>query len=218
MSQTIPASLVKELRDQTGAGMMDASARSRRRTATSRPPAAAARAGHGLRRQARRPRDDRGPRRLPDRETAAARWSPSAARRSPSRKTAEFQAFASEGAGRGRGGRPGRGRAALDAERIGAHRRQAGREHRRRRRASATRRRTARCSRATCTRRRTRSACSSCSAAARRSWRASVAMHVSFAAPEWVVARGRAGRRSSRPSGTSTLNSDEVLVEARAGA
>ena len=65
---TITASLVKELRDATGAGMMackQALAGDRRRPRGR--PDAAARAGHGLGRQARRPRDDRGSRRLPHR-------------------------------------------------------------------------------------------------------------------------------------------------------
>ena len=60
--------LVKELRDQTGAGMMDCKRASQEtdgdlEAATHAP----ARARHGAGRQARRPRDDRGHRRLPDR-------------------------------------------------------------------------------------------------------------------------------------------------------
>ena len=90
MAAEISAQLVRELREQTGAGMMDCK-RALQETngdmrGRGRPPA---REGHGERRQARRSRDDRGPRRLPARRRrlAAGRWSPSGARRSPSRTT-----------------------------------------------------------------------------------------------------------------------------------
>ena len=65
MSRRSPPSLVKELRDRTGAGMMDCK-RALEETGGDLEAArsAAPRAGHGAGRQARRPRDDRGRGRL----------------------------------------------------------------------------------------------------------------------------------------------------------
>ena len=88
MSTTISASHVKELRDADRRGDDGLQARARGDGRRPRGRAhAPAREGHGPGGEARRPRDDRGHGRLRIDGDDAARWSPSAARRSRSRTT-----------------------------------------------------------------------------------------------------------------------------------
>ena len=139
MSTAISASLVKELRDRTGAGMMDckraleetdgdieAAREAPAREAWRRPPSAPA---------ARRPRassatgiDD----------GHAARWSRSAARPSPSRRTRSSRASAKQVLDAVDAARPGAAAESLEDERVELIA-QARREHRRRRRRRASR-------------------------------------------------------------------------------
>ena len=119
---TISASLVKELRDQTGAGMMDCK-RALVETDGDLEAArdAAARAGHGHGGQARRPRDHRGQGARHRFRLDRGRWSPSAARPSRCRRTT------SSSRSPRRSSRPSRPAAesaveALEQERVGARR------------------------------------------------------------------------------------------------
>ncbi len=85
----ISAALVKELRERTGAGMMDCKRALQETNGDIEAAIVLLREkGMAQRRQACRPRDDRGPRRLPARRRRlGARSSPSAARPSRSRRT-----------------------------------------------------------------------------------------------------------------------------------
>ena len=155
----ISAALVKELRDATGAGMMDckrALAGDGRRLRRGRQ--APAREGHGLGREARRPRDERGQGRLPARATTSARdrrrrlrdRAGLEQRRVPRVRARRCSRPSSSTAARPRRARGRAGRADGEARR----------EHRRRRREAHRGGGRRACSPPTSTRRRTRSACS----------------------------------------------------------
>ena len=110
---TISASLVKELRELTGAGMMDCKRALQETDGDLDAAARCCASGAWRGRQARRPGDDRGPRRLDRQRRRAATMVASAARRSPSRRTTSSRrspsrcssASHAEGAERGRGAR-----------------------------------------------------------------------------------------------------------------
>ena len=167
----ISATLVKELRDQTGAGMMDA----KRALVDAGGDIEAARTllrergmASAAKREGRETSEGLVGYRISD---GHATMVAVGCETEPVSKNSEFQDFAkkvldavdADGVARGRRAR--RGAAGAD--------RQARREHRRRCRRRASRRSTAACSRATSIRRRTSSACSCSSAAATRTSRAS---------------------------------------------
>ena len=204
MSQVqISASLVKELRDRTGAGMM-AAKRALEETGGDVEAAAAApaRAGHGRSRQARRPRDHRG-------RGARRRSSGNVGaivavgcETEPVSKNDEFLALRREAALEAVEADGPDALAGLEERRLELIA-QARREHRARRRAPASRPATASCWPSTCTRRRTRSACSSASRAPtpppRAGWRCT------SRSPRRATATStRCPRRSSPPSARST--------------
>ncbi len=189
----ISAAMVKELRDATSAGIMDVQARApgdRRRLR--RGDEAPAREGHGVSREARRPRDDRGHRHDRRPTTSAARSSRSAARPSRSRRTTTSARSPATCCARCTIGAKSAVEVLEDAARraLGTTRR----EHPDRRCAAHDRRATERRSSRTSTRRRTRSASCSRSRAAAPSCRAS-------------------SRCTSRSRGRPTASRDEVPAD-----
>ena len=208
----ISASLVKELRDQTGAGMMDC----KRALVETGGDIEAARQllrekGMAQAAQARRPRDDRGQGRLTASPTTAAGTIVAVGcETEPVSKNDEFLAFAekvleavdAEGARRrerARGASASSSSRKLGENIVVARRRAL--RGRRRRDARRLRR----------TRRRTSSACSSSvrggsRASSRARWRCTSPP----SAPQWIGPRRRARRGGRRPSATIYANSDEV--------
>ena len=185
VSTTISASLVKELRDATGAGMMDCK-RALEETDGDLDAARTLLRERGMASAGKRAGRETteglvgyivdGSRRLDRRHRLRDRA------RVEERRVPELR---DQGASRCTRGRPGRGRGVRG--RAYRARREARREHRGRRSRALRGARRQRSSRRTPTRRRTRSACSSSSEGGSEELARQLAMHISFAAPEWTT-------------------------------
>ena len=214
----ISAALVKELRDQTGAPMMDCKRALQETNGDMRgrdaPPA---REGHGGRREALRPRDDRGQGRLPARRgrTSAGTMVAVGCETEPVSNNDEFLDFAEKVLEAVEADGPG-AEAALDEERVAA-RRQARREHRRRRRGPLRggRRRDDCGVRAPAAQQDRRARCRC--AAARTTSRRKIAMHIAAIDAELDRARRRPGR-DDRAGARDLRELGRGAVEAGAGA
>ena len=207
MSTTISASQVKELRDRTGAGMMDC----KRALEETDGDLEAARTL--LRERGMASAGKRAGRSTTEGlvgyivEGLVGSIAGIGCETEPVSKNEEFQAIRRASAARRACRGPGRGRA-LRGGADGA-RRQARREHRRRRRGALRRAGRATSSPRTPIRRRTRSAFSSSSQGGSPELARQVAMHISFAAPEWS-ARDDVPAETVEAERAIFLNSDEV--------